>query len=357
MLNEEHSIEATLAAMSRQRFSGSLEFLIVDGGSTDRSVEIVAEAARRDPRIRLLRNPRGGTPSGLNVGLAHARGRWVARMDAHTDYPEDYLARGVARLAAGGTRWVSGLQRARGTNRVSRAVALALRGPLGRGASRKWVDMGSGEEYELDSGVFGGVWERATLIDYGGWDEEWLRNQDSEMAGRFLAAGEALILVPQMGAWYVPRGSLRGLWRQYFQYGEYRIKTAGRHPATLRRSHLLAPGVVAAGVVALGPPRMPLRRLARWALVTYGAAVAGAAERALRTADDPRDAASVVPVLIAMHLGHGAGAYVGAARHGIPWAAVTNLLRLRGLTDALSPPPGEVFAPSLWAVLRPDDAA
>ena len=49
-------------------------------------------------------------------------------------------------------------------------------------------------------GVFAGVWERETLLEYGGWDEGWARNQDSEMAGRFLARGERLICLPQMAA-------------------------------------------------------------------------------------------------------------------------------------------------------------
>jgi len=85
VLNEEHHIETSVAAMRRQRFDGELEFLIVDGGSTDRTMEIVADLARRDPRIRVLANPRRITASGLNVALGHARGRWVARMDAHTE--------------------------------------------------------------------------------------------------------------------------------------------------------------------------------------------------------------------------------------------------------------------------------
>jgi len=139
VLNEERHIEASVAAMRRQSFDGSIEFLVIDGGSTDRTLEILRELAAQDPRIRILSNPLRTTPSGLNVGLAHARGRWVARMDAHTEYPADYVALGVTRLAQGDTRWVSGPPIATGNGPVSRAVALALRSPLGRGGSRKWA--------------------------------------------------------------------------------------------------------------------------------------------------------------------------------------------------------------------------
>ena len=68
------------------------------GDPTDRTRAIIDEMARSDSRLRVFDNPRRARPSGLNVALAHARGRWVARMDAHTTYPPDYVALGVARL-------------------------------------------------------------------------------------------------------------------------------------------------------------------------------------------------------------------------------------------------------------------
>jgi glycosyltransferase involved in cell wall biosynthesis len=350
ILNEEQYIAETIEAMRGQRFGGRLEFLLVDGRSSDRTRELIAELQREDPRIRLLDNPRGGTPSGLNVALAHARGRWVARMDGHTRYPDNYIALGVQRLAGGDTRWVSGPQIASGDGTVSRAVALALRTPLGRGGSRKWAAERdpSGQGYELDSGVFAGVWERSTVLEFGGWDERWLRNQDSEMAGRFLARGERLICVPAMGAHYTPRNTISSLWRQYREYGEYRALTALRHPRTMRRSHLLAPALVASVLASVSPP-VRVRRVARGGLLVYGAAVAGAAVRVAPAATEPADAILVPAVLATMHLAHGAGAWLGAFRHGPPLAALAWALGLRRLAARLSPAPEPVFAPSLQA--------
>ena len=346
--NEEREIAASVAAMQSQRFSGRLEFLVADGGSVDGTREILERLAQEDDRIRIFDNPRRAASSGLNVALGHARGRWVARMDAHTRYPDDYIARGVARLQAGGTRWVSGPPIATGQGPVSRAVALALRSPLGRGGSRKWAAERSGEEpeYELDAGVFAGVWERETVIGYAGWDEDWLRNQDSEMAGRFLANGERLICLPGMAAEYTPRDSLPSLWRQYYQYGQYREKTAARHPHTMRRSHLLAPGVVLALAVSVAAPAR-LRFLARIGIAVYLVAVCGAGVRALRDAENPTDAAFVPAVLVVMHLAHGAGTLDGAARFGPPTAAVAGALGLKGLAARLAPARQPVAAPSL----------
>jgi succinoglycan biosynthesis protein ExoA len=353
VLDEERHIARTVAAMRRQRCSGRLEFLLVDGGSSDGTRAILAELAAEDQRVRVLENPRGTTPSGLNAGLAHARGRWVARMDAHTEYPEDYIELGIRRLARGDTRWVSGPQIARGHGPVSRAVALALRTRLGRGSSRRW-GMGRGDtdgEYELDSGVFGGVWERTTLLDYGGWDERWWRNQDSEMAGRFLAKGERLVCLPAMGADYSPRDSLRSLWRQYFEYGEFRELTARRHPHTMRRSHLLAPALVGDVALSLAPLR-PLRRLARRGLVIYAAVLSGAGIQVVNEAERPRDAALVPLVLATMHLAHGSGSLYAAARHGPPLAALARVVGFGRLAMRLTPRPAQVSAPSLFEIER-----
>jgi len=351
VLNEERYIEEAVAAMQRQRFSGRLEFLLVDGCSEDRTRSILEELAGRDERIRVLDNPLRTTPSALNVALAHARGQWVCRMDAHTEYADDYIALGVQRLRRGVTRWVSGPPIATGDAPVSRAVALALRTPLGRGGSRKWAaERGeAGTEYELDSGVFAGVWARSTLLEYGGWDERWARNQDSEMAGRFLAHGETLICLPAMASHYTPRDTLRGLWDQYLQYGEYREWTARRHPLTMRRSHLVAPSLVATLAAAVLAPRR-LRRLARAGIAVYCLALAGAGAVATADADEATDAALVPVVLAVMHVAHGTGSILGAVRHGPPLAAIARALGLRRLSARLAPPPEPVYAPSL--VLR-----
>ncbi len=234
----------------------------------------------------------------------------------------------------GDTRWVSGAALASGSGRVSRAVALAMRTPLGRGGSRKWTSEpgAGGGEHDLDSGVFAGVWERATLLEYGGWDERWTRNQDSEMAGRFLAQGERLVCLAQMSAEYTARGSLAGLWRQYLEYGEFREKTAVRHPHTMRRSHLLAPAVVISGAAAVATPR-PVRRLARAGLALYATALGWAGARAIPEAESKPDALLVPAVLATMHIAHGTGALRGVLRHGPPLAALAGMLGLSRLAQ------------------------
>jgi GT2 family glycosyltransferase len=350
VFNEERFIEPMVAAMRAQRFDGRLEFVFADGGSSDRTREILNGLAAQDPRIRVFANPRRTVSSGLNVALREARGTWVARMDGHTVYPADYVADGVARLGRGDSNWISGPQRARGHNPVSRAIELALESPLGRGGSRKWspptrADGAAAEEFELDTGVFGGVWRRHTLLDYGGWDERWDKNEDSELAARFLRRGERLICLPSMCADYAPRDTVVGLWRQYLDYGRFRALTARHHPASMRRSHLIAPALVIDAALTVAPGR--LGALARVGCGVYVAALAATGMQAARRSRSPADAVLVPAVLATMHGAHGVGELAGAARCGPPWAALALAAGLTGAADALEPTPESVCAPSL----------
>ena len=322
VLDEEAHLERALESMLTQELSGELEVLAIDGGSTDGSRAILERAAAADPRVRVFDNPARRTPNALNIGLRAARGEYVARMDAHTHYPADYLARGIDRLRRGDAAHVSGPQIAEGDGTWSRRVAIALATPLGFGGAKFRRAEG---ETEVDSG-FTGVWRRETVLEHGGWDEGWPVNQDAELAARIRAAGGRLVCVPEMAARYVPRDSLRALARQYWRYGQYRAKTAQRHPVAMRRSHVLAPGVVlaAAGAVAPGPQR----RLARAGVAAWGTAlVATAAREAAAGRAAPADAVALPLVFAAMHLPWGAGFLAGCARFGPPLAALARLAR------------------------------
>lgn len=322
VLNEERYVRAVAAAMRTQDFDGSAEFIFIDGRSEDDTLAILRELEAEDPRVRVLDNPRRSTPIALNIGLRAARGEFVVRMDAHTHYPPNYLSTGVERLRRGGVAHVSGPQLAEGDGKWSRRVALALSTRLGTGGAS--FRHSSDAEFEVDSG-FTGVWARSTLDEQGGWDEGWPNDQDSELAARIRERGGRIVCVPEMGARYIPRDSLKALARQYWRYGFYRAKTSSRHPDSMRRSHVLAPGLAAA-LVASALPLRGLRSLARLAVVAYLlAVVAVTGEQAL--AVNPRDALSLPAVFACMHVPYGFGFLAGSVRFGPPFKALGRLAR------------------------------
>ncbi len=347
VLNEERHIRDAVAAMLAQELDGTFELIFADGRSVDRTREILEALAVEDPRIRVLDNPGRHTASGLNICLGAACGEYVARMDAHTYYPNRYLAAGIERLSKGDTEWVSGPQVPWPTGPVSRAVALALASRLGRGGSRKWSedDSDGGEEHDLDTGVFGGVWRREVVLDFGGWDERWPINQDSEMAARFLQRGERLVCIPAMAARYTPRDSLRGLARQYFRYGKYRAQTFRHHPSSMRLPHLMPPALAGALLATVFSPR-PLRGLARIAIALYLVTVGATAGSTAADREQRTEGMLLAVVLPTMHLSWGFGTLSGMARFGVPAKAFANVLG-RSAAPSDTRDVQTVFAPSL----------
>ncbi|MGI9020534.1 MAG: glycosyltransferase family 2 protein [Solirubrobacterales bacterium] len=333
VLDEAEMIEETAKAMRAQDLEGNVELIFLDGGCEDGTRPILEKLARRDDAIRIFDNPERRIPHALNIGLREARGEYVARMDAHTFYPSDYLATGIDRLKRGGVSWASGPQIAYGADRGSRAVALALRTRLGIGGAKFRFPV----EYdtEVDTG-FTGVWRRSTLEAFGGWDEGWPINEDAELAARVRERGGRIVCVPGMAARYVPRRSLRALARQYWRYGQYRAKTSRRHPRSMRRSHLIAPALVLTVVAAVAGPR-PISRPARRLIALYGAVLAGETVRQA-TREPGREMWMLPAVLATMHVSWGTAFWVGAARFGPPTEAIKLALTRGGAERPAQPP-------------------
>jgi succinoglycan biosynthesis protein ExoA len=321
--DEQALIATTARTILDQHFDGSMELLLIEGCSRDGTRATLERLASEDERVKVLDNPHGDLASALRIGLQAASGEFVAKMDAHTYFPPTYLQTGIDRLRVGDVNWVSGPPIPHGVDRCSRAVALALGTRLGVGSSGKWS--ASSEEKQLDTGVFSGVWRRSVLERLGGWEPDWPVNEDSELASRYLAAGEQILGLRSMGARYVPRSSLKGLARQYWRYGFYRAKTANRHPQSMRRSHL-APPLLLAGLLLAPLLGSRGRRLAGAVLGSYLAAQATAVASVASDAHDGE--LPLLPLVFAtMHLSFGAGWLAGCARFGFPGAAVRKTVR------------------------------
>ncbi len=318
VFNEAAHIQRALQAMLAQRFPGQFEILVMEGGSRDGTRSIVESVATREARVRAIENPIGTIPSALNLGLRAARGTYVARMDAHTYYPLDYLRIGLERLRRGDVAHVSGPATPHGVGAWSRRIALALGSALatGGGMPRR---IEAEEEIEV---AFTGIWRRDALLALGGWDESWIVNEDVELTARLRAEGGKLVCLPELAALHVPRDSLAALARQYWRYGTYRSKTAGRHPETMRPEHLLPPALTLAVLIAMSPASK-LRDAARVIGLGYAAAISAESLRiGLRQRVGPRDVAALPLVFATMHLAWGSGFLSGSRRFGVPFGAV-----------------------------------
>src|SRR5207244_242333 len=94
-LNEAAVIESVISRMFEDEGLADPIVVVADGGSTDGTLDIVAEIARRDPRVRLIHNPGRLQSKGLNL-VARMMGDddrpWLVRVDAHAEYPKNYAS-------------------------------------------------------------------------------------------------------------------------------------------------------------------------------------------------------------------------------------------------------------------------
>jgi glycosyltransferase involved in cell wall biosynthesis len=95
--NGDAFLEPAMESILRQTYS-SLELIVIDDGSTDRTADIACRFAGGDPRVRVLRRPHEGLSAALNAGIAAARGEYIARMDADDVNVPDRLEKQVSYL-------------------------------------------------------------------------------------------------------------------------------------------------------------------------------------------------------------------------------------------------------------------
>lgn len=240
--NERRDIENSVRSILQQVLHGyRLEVLIADGCSDDGTREILDRMAAENPgRVHVVENPGRIVSTGLNAAIRAARGDYVVRMDAHTIYAPDYIARCLEVLESSGADNVGGPWVARGKGYWGVAIAAAFQSPFSAGGAR-----GHDPSYEgpVDT-VYLGCWKRTAFDRFGGFDEELVRNQDDEHNLRIHRGGGRVWQSPRIRSWYVPRGSLRALFRQYSQYGYWKVRVIQKHrlPASMR--HVVPAGAI-----------------------------------------------------------------------------------------------------------------
>lgn len=304
-------LERAVRSVLDQDYGGPLEVVVAVGPSRDGTAELASRLSAEDARVRIVSNPTGVTSAGLNLACRAATGKVLARVDAGSELPPDYVRCAVALLEETGADNVGGVQEARGRTAFERAVAAAMASPFGAGGARYRT---GGAPGPTDT-VYLGVFRREALESVGGFDETLMRNQDYELNYRLRAAGGTVYFHPDLRVTYRPRSSLGALARQYFAYGRWKQAVVRRHPRSVRWRQLAAPTALVgiAGGVAVG---LTGRRAGFVAPGAYAAAVVAASAHTGRGLD--RDAAAWLPaVFVTMHGAWGAGFLVGAPRRRV----------------------------------------
>lgn len=229
MRNEEKYIGKCLQSILANDFPKSqYEVLVVDGASTDRSRAIAEEMAPWFGSLRILDNPKAIVPTAMNTAIRASRGRYIVRMDAHTEYPADYISACVRELNKGVADVVGGrlITRPGADTLIARAIALMTQHPFGVGNSAFRI---SSSAREVDTVPFG-AFRKEVFDKVGLFQESLVRHQDFEMNARIRAAGGRILLDPSIQPTYYNVPTFRKFMRQGYLNGVWMGRSWTRYP-------------------------------------------------------------------------------------------------------------------------------
>jgi succinoglycan biosynthesis protein ExoA len=233
--NEGDFIERAVTSVLNSDYPAEkMEVIVVDGMSDDGTRETVQRLSQEDDRVKMLDNPQQIVPTAMNIGLKAARGDVFIRVDGHAEIPPDFVTKSIECLREHPEAWVvGGPIETVADDFIGRAIASAMRSPVGVGNAR--FRLGDYEGW-VDTLAFG-THHKWIPDKIGYFDEELVRNQDDEFNLRIILAGGKIWMSKSIRSTYFSRASLGKLWRQYFQYGFWRIRTLQKHkrPATFRQ--------------------------------------------------------------------------------------------------------------------------
>ena len=256
------ALPRALESIAAQTYQNIIEIIVA-----------VADTATSDAAIgsKVIENPSGSTPVGLNQAIKASSGDVIVRCDAHAVLPEAYVERAVETLLRTGADNVGGMQVPIGETFWERAIAAAMTSRLGAGDARYRL---GGNEGPVET-VYLGAFQHEALQRLGGFDESFVRTQDYELNHRITESGGVVWFDPQLTVEYRPRGSLPALAKQYYEYGRAKRSFSRRHPGELRWRQLLPPilvvGLGGFGLLAFWMPGALLVPVAYLGLIVAGA--------------------------------------------------------------------------------------
>jgi succinoglycan biosynthesis protein ExoA len=277
-LNEGRHIEACIRSlMTGDARLSQVEMIVADGGSRDWTRAVVEMLKEEFPNLRLLNNSKRLQSAAVNLAAREAGigRRILVRCDAHAIYPDNYVMRVADSLARRGVASVVVPMDAEGATCFQKANAWIVDTPLGSGGSAHrggrtsgFVDHGHHAAFDLK-----------TFQHVGGYDETFSHNEDAEFDTRLRQAGGRIFLDAEIRLVYVPRATILGLAKQYYNYGRGRARTLLKHGERPKARQLIPPATMLACLAAFS-----LTVVTPWALIVPGAYLAALAGASLLVA-------------------------------------------------------------------------
>lgn len=237
--NEEKYIEKCVASVLASNYSKELfDVLVCDGQSSDGTRGIVLNRFAKFPNVHLIDNPERTTPYALNYGIQFNNSDIVIILGAHAEVDPNYLALCVETLIdfpeAG---CVGGVLETVSQDERTAAIALSMSSSFGVGNA--YFRTGDFKGF-VDTVAFG-AYRRAVFNQIGLFNPILARNQDDEFNFRLLKSGWKIYLNPEIKAKYFVRSSFDKLFRQYQQYGYWKVFVNREHSTVTTLRQLIPP--------------------------------------------------------------------------------------------------------------------
>src|SRR6266496_70144 len=316
--NEASFIERSLRAVLSQDYPGDrMEVIVADGMSTDVTREVIDALRRHHPNLSLVDNPGKIVATGLNAALPLAKGEIIIRVDGHCEIATDYVRHCVRHLTEDRVDCVGGPLETIGETYTAEAIAAAMSSRFGVGGSAFRV--GAQDAQFADTVAFP-AYTHKTIQRAGLFDEELVRNQDDEYNYRVRKLGGRILLSPDIRSRYYSRASLSRLWKQYFQYGYWKVRVLQKHPRQMQPRQFVPPLFVL--TLSLLLLTMPIFNVSKILLAgsTLIYALLNLVASVLTARRKQWGLLPVVPVAFTIiHLAYGSGFLLGLAKFWNRW--------------------------------------
>ncbi len=302
-LNEAAHIEACIRSLMKgDARLLEADFVVADGGSTDRTRAIVNDLSDEFPNLRLIDNPKRLQSAAVNLAARTCGGgkRVLVRCDAHSIYPENFVMAVADSLVGRDVASLVVPMDAVGKGGFQLANAWIVDTPLGSGGS---AHRGGRKSMFVDHGHHAGF-DLKTFLRVGGYDETFSHNEDAEFDTRLRASGGRIFLDADIRLAYLPRARAGALARQYFNYGKGRARTILKHHQKPKLRQMIPPATLAACTVGLAAAPFTA-----WGLILPGGYLGALALASVGLAVRRRSAVGLMagPASAIMHMSWSAG--------------------------------------------------
>lgn len=233
--NEEKFIRDCIGSLIAQTYPReSMEWIIVDGNSSDKTRSIIEEYTEENP-IKLIINEERKTPISLNMGIKASKGQYIIRFDAHAYFPPDYIEKCVDCLNNTGADNVGGWVETKAEGYIGEAIAKMLSSKFGVGGSSFRTEKKSGYVDTVPFGAF----RREVFDEIGLFNENLLRSEDNDINARIIENGGKIYLSEEIHSIYYCRDKVSAVLKQGLQNGNALFRTMRINPKAMKLRHFI----------------------------------------------------------------------------------------------------------------------